>query len=831
MIILRKKKNILELYPIGSAKGALNSRRKPLFYGYIKLKNVNGRIKIHRFHVKKDDKEAVFPPSEAAKILKNQTVFLLGSDSQTEELLNEMNINYKRTLICNHCIMDGYITIIKRDSSYQFHNDHICRICAEQEVKRELNYRDFDLSTFKNFKRILDSTYDVNKVLSVLNPNFDPVKNSDLTLYDKIEVKGNKKPKMAIAQLNIPEKFKDIIKSNGKYLLPVQQMAMEKGLLDGENLLVVSATASGKTLIGEIAGVSRAMNKKKFLFLTPLVALANQKYRDFKSRYSKLDLNVSIKVGMSRIKAKEEISLGDDEVKDSDIVVGTYEGIDFQLRSGRANDLKDLGVVVIDEIHMLDDPERGPRLNGLIQRLKSLFKNLQIIGLSATVKNPKEIATEFGMKLVEYGERPVPLERHLIFTRSEYDKLDIMVRIARSEYKNISKKGFRGQTIIFTNSRRKTHSISDYLTKRGVSAAAYHAGLSYSKKNNIEKDYLKQKISTVVTTAALAAGVDFPASQVIFESITMGNKWLSPNEFSQMLGRAGRPTYHDIGKVYLLPEIGRIFEDEAEEAVAIDLLDSDVEEVDVHYSEDDVIEQVLADICTGNVRNITDLKKTYKSTDLPLNLDTAIDLLIDYKLITENGNFNVTSYGRAVSTSFLNQEDAEYIRKNLKKITPSEMALTLEPFENVYLSNRVHKKLSKVLKVNLSTRLFADSTLDIISSAENISKLDPALQDALINLQMEFLSCKCKDRPFCTCFQMELSRRIIKYRSQNKDPVDISKILLKNYQIHAYAGDIFSWMDNLIRKLEAIRRIARAFKYYKIVKQTSKLIKTIEKGY
>ena len=97
----------------------------------------------------------------------------------------------------------------------------------------------------------------------------------------------------------------------------------------------------------------------------------------------------------------------------------------------------------------------------------------------------------------------------------------------------------------------------------------------------------------MVTTAALAAGVDFPASQVIFESLIMGNKWLSPNEFHQMLGRAGRPTYHDIGRVYLLPEVGRQFDNENEEAVALDLLESDVETINVSYDEEEVVEPVV----------------------------------------------------------------------------------------------------------------------------------------------------------------------------------------------------------------------------------------------
>ena len=619
----------------------------------------------------------------------------------------------------------------------------------------------------------------------------------------------------------------------------MQSLALRNGLLKGENLLVVSATASGKTLIGEIAGVPNTMNGKKFMFLTPLVALANQKYRDFNKKYGKLGLKVALKVGMSRIKAKEELTLPDDDIKKADIVVGTYEGLDFLLRSGKAGDFGELGTVVIDEIHMLDDEERGPRLNGLIKRLKSLFKDIQIIGLSATIQNPQEIANEFSMKLVEYDRRPVPLERHLIFAKSEYEKTDLMTKLARTEYKHTSKKGFHGQTIIFTNSRRKTHSIADYLVKRNIKAAAYHAGLSYSKKSKIEKEFANQKISTVVTTAALAAGVDFPASQVIFESLIMGNKWLSNNEFSQMLGRAGRPSYHDIGKVYLIPEVGRKYGEETEDMQAVSLLESDVDPIHVQYDEDDVLEQCLADICSGRVHTFEELKADYINVDLPLGIEEAYDVIHDAGLVKEKDNkLSSTSYGKAVSVSFMDLKAAEYIRKSIspknhdkkkkKRVDPLEIAVKLDPFENAYMSNRLNRRLGKALNINLSARLFADSTLDILSSGETISKLDPNLQDAIINMQIEFMSCKCKDRPFCKCFQEELSRRILKQRIIKKDPVDISKKLLKKYQIHSYAGDIFSWLDSVIRTLEAIRRIANAFKNQKVANECSRLIKTIE---
>lgn len=819
----------MEIFPIGSSKDAINQRRKPLFYAYLKLRRIKGQLKIHRFVVQKD-KEMILPPSEAVKILRKQNVFLVGDEPEVEELMESLHIKYRKTSICRHCTFTGHITLLEPEKSFRYHQDNICLICAEEEIKRELKNHSFDLKIFPTFQRMLNRTGDLETVLKTFNPRFNPLKERNLTLYDQVAGGGDDKDfKMDMEELDVPPNFKIILKKQGTHLLPVQVMAVNVGLLAGENLLVVSATASGKTLIGELAGIPRALKGGKFLYLSPLVALANQKYRDFQKRYGKLDLKVSIKVGMSRIKAREELSLPKGKVEDSDIVVGTYEGLDFLLRAGRASELSNLSTVVVDEIHMLGDADRGPRLKGLIQRLRFLFPNLQIIGLSATVGNNQEIANEFGMKLVEYSKRPVPLERHLIFARSEEDKNHWMTQLTRSEFQKRSQKGFHGQSIIFTNSRRKTHSIADYLVKRGIKAAAYHAGLSYSKKNRIEKTFGEQKISVVVTTAALAAGVDFPASQVIFESFNMGREMLTPNEFSQMMGRAGRPSYHDQGKIYLIPEVGRRYGDDTEENMAVTLLDSDVEPIHVQYSEAGLVEQVLADVCARGPSEIHEISKEFEKDEIPMEIESAWNILLDQKLVKEEKNQVLpTPYGRAVSMSFLNYNDALYIRRKFRKTKPLEIALKLEPFTNAYLSTRITSKLGRILKINMSSRLFADSTLDIISSGDTLAKLEPNLRERLLNLQMEFFSCQCKERPFCDCFQRELSRKIIRQRLNKEDPTDIGRKLLRNFEIHAYAGDIFSWLDSLIRMLEAIERITRAFGSNKVANECRRLIQRIE---
>ncbi|WP_295590271.1 DEAD/DEAH box helicase [uncultured Methanobrevibacter sp.] len=863
MLVLKKVKKQWRLYPIGSPKGALNHKREPEFVGNIKFSHDGDSLSISRFvadynfNDNSTLNEKLMPPGEVIKLLRSQAVFLATPDEKVEKFLKSLNIKVRKTQVCDFCAYEGNITIVNSSYSYKHNNQLICKDCAYDTIKQEIKLQGFDKKIFRNLKGTLEKTGSLEKTLSVLDPHFDPIKNRNLTLFDKTKKSKHIIPPVDMKRLKIPKDFKQVLLDSGNTkLLPVQYLAIKEGLLKGEDLLVVSATGSGKTLVGELAGITEALKGKKFIFLTPLVALANQKYRDFKKKYRKLGLKVAIKVGRNRVKAKGELKLPDSDVSKADIVVATYEGIDYLLRNGNSKSLSGLGVVLIDEIHMIDDEDRGTRLNGLIKRLKNLYPKTQIIGLSATVKNPEFLASEFNMKLVQYSERPVPLERHLVYVRNESQKRHLMRNLVQKEFHTKSKKGFRGQTIIFTNSRRKTHQIANYLNNKRVNAQAYHAGLSYYKKEKIEKDFDRGKISCVVTTAALAAGVDFPASQVIFDSLVMGNKWINPNEFSQMLGRAGRPSYHDRGIVYLLPEVGNDFAGESEEAKALDLLESNHEDVYIEYDEESAYEQILADISSTSIKSVDALNNFYKDIDVPVSLKIAADEMEDLGLISisANNRLEVTNYGRATSVSFLSIEEAEFIKNTLNdkeyliryvghspmyrkkekydklKVLILAMALDLEMFENAYLSSVVHNQISNALKIKFSTRLFAESTLDIISSGEAIEKVDKKFQDALIALQTDFMQCNCQDRPFCSCMQRGISEVILNERLKGKDPQDISNKLFRKYQIQVYPGDIFSWLDNLVKNLDAIKRISKSFNKNNIVKKTNYLIKKIENG-
>ena len=373
MLILKKVKKQWRLYPIGSPKGALNHKREPEFVGNIKFAHEGDSLAISRFVADynfKDNStlnEKLMPPGEVIKLLRSQAVFLATKDEKVEKYLKSLNIKVRHTQVCDYCAYEGNITIVNSDYSYKFNNQLICKDCAHDTIKEELKLQGFDKAIFRNLKKTLEKTGSLEKTLSVLDPHFDALKNRNLTLFDKTRKSRHIVPPVDMKRLKIPKNFKKVLLDSGNTkLLPVQYLAIKEGLLKGEDLLVVSATGSGKTLVGELAGITEALKGRKFVFLTPLVALANQKYRDFKKKYSKLGLNVAIKVGRNRVKAKGELKLPDSDVSKSDIVVATYEGIDYLLRNGNSDSLSNLGVVLIDEIHMIDDEDRGTRLNGLI---------------------------------------------------------------------------------------------------------------------------------------------------------------------------------------------------------------------------------------------------------------------------------------------------------------------------------------------------------------------------------------------------------------------------------------------------------------------------------
>ena len=648
-----------------------------VFRAVLELKQTDAGPRPGRFRIQRGSSEEPRDPDQFVELARRAERIRISQQTSSagreriQEMLDGYQLDALTVRTCRYCASEGRYSPITEDTAIKADRDHICPDCAKRELDTELAYAGGLTGAAEDrLEELLLEVQDLDRITNLLQGNLDP----DLTKFDEIGATVEDVDPVETADLDLHPQLKNQLTNRFETLLPVQSLSVRNGLLDGDDQLVVSATATGKTLVGEIAGIDRALKGDgKLLFLVPLVALANQKQENFEERYGDL-VDVTIRVGGSRV-----TDSGARFDPSADVVVGTYEGIDHALRTGK--NLGDVGTVVIDEIHTLKEGERGHRLDGMISRLKhycedrakrsSSYGGAQWIYLSATVGNPEWLAKNLRATLIEFEERPVPIERHLTFADAQ-EKTRIENRLVRRAFDSKSSKGYRGQTIVFTNSRRRCHEIS---RKLEYDSAPYHAGLDYGRRKRVERQFGNQDLAAVVTTAALAAGVDFPASQVIFDTLAMGIEWLSVQEFEQMLGRAGRPDYHDQGVVYLLVEPDCSYHNSmemTEDEVAFKLLKGEMEDVRTVYDLSAAAEETLANITVAgkgakrlNDRMLGDVPTTQ-----------AVGKLLEWDFID---GLEPTPLGHAVTRHFLAPDDAFAILDCIRKgMAPYDLVAELE---------------------------------------------------------------------------------------------------------------------------------------------------------
>jgi len=802
--------------------------KQPLYVAELHLKDSYKGPRPHRIRLLTGKKNEEFiPPQEFIETLRSANRIMLaeGGDPANEaaflEMLKGFQLEADRVKICKHCWINKRFNFVN-SKSIKFHDELICAECAKEELLRAVRSAgpQYGEKSVDFLEKVLFKTRDLDRTIRMLTPErLDP----EFTRYDTIRT-NPAEATFRVKQLPLAKKFKDMLLQKSETLLPVQALSVEAGLLEGKNQLVVSATATGKTLIGEMAGVQNLLDKKgKMLYLVPLVALANQKYDQFQERYSKLGLTTSIKIGAILIKTSQRVKMHTSP--SADIIIGTYEGIDHMLRSGNADFLGKIGTVVIDEVHTLEDQERGHRLDGLIGRLRYVAPEAQFIYLSATVANPEAYAKKLGAQLVLYEHRPVPIDRHLLFCQ-ENEKSKLISQLAKEEYSMFSSKKHKGQTIVFTNSRKNCHKLAGSLS---IQAAPYHAGLSQYERKKVETLFAKGQLPVVVTTAALAAGVDFPASQVIFESLAMGIDWISVQDFLQMSGRAGRPDYHDRGIVVLMPVPGKSYsasQSDTEEEVAIKLLQGELLSAGIEYGEAEKLEEILASIAVTS--SVQDLRKIHNMMFGSFDLDKQILRLQSYRFVERKGNkIALTRFGKIIAAHFLPVSKAFLIRDAvLEENNPLKIVTNLEFFDAAYF--KYANQIGSSLNVNMPSRVFQGASLDIIFDGESLTQLDAKIRELMLTFASDFLTCACKDSPYCGCAEQKFSEKIIKLRTEDLEPVQIVRKLEDKYGISAYQGDVFGYLDNAVRNLDAVEQIAKVHSKKGVAEEAKKLKKKVQ---
>ena len=377
-----------------------------------------------------------------------------------------------------------------------------------------------------------------------------------------------------------------------------QQSAFD-ALDDELNVLVSAPTGSGKTLIGEYAAHRALARGGRCVYTTPIKALSNQKFRQFRKRFG------HDAVGLLT---------GDHSINsDADVLVMTTEVLRNMIYA-ESGTLERLSCVVMDEIHYLGDRSRGVVWEEIILTLGT---HVQLVGLSATVSNAEELGDWISdvrgqTAVVQSTHRPVPL-RHMLYSEGE------LIPVADSLLKSTRRGGYHEQRLardrkgqwakrrdvidtlddaellpaiyfIFSRagcdgaveqmrrsrlrltSQAEARTIGAYadeataqmpnadldaLDYRGFRAslvagiAAHHAGMLPLFRTIVEELFAEGLLKVVFATETLALGIHMPARAVVLEKLTKydgeGHVPLTAAQYSQITGRAGRRGIDTLG--------------------------------------------------------------------------------------------------------------------------------------------------------------------------------------------------------------------------------------------------------------------------------------------
>jgi helicase len=497
-------------------------------------------------------------------------------------------------------------------------------------------------------------------------------------------------------------------------LYPPQEMALKHGILEGKSVLMTTPTASGKTLIAMMA-IHKALKKnRKAVYLTPLRALASEKYDDMKV-LENLDFGRKIKV----MAATGDYDSPGKELAAADVIVLTNEKMDTLFRHN-AEWLDDIGLFVSDEVHLIGDRERGATLEMMLTKIRKHYPQSQIVTLSATVANSDEIADWLACELVESDWRPTKLvegvyEHGMIRMRGGTTFRVNISGISSAVDLAIDSVDGGGQALIFAETRKRAASLAakategvykrldkaakelavktsseilargddSELTKtlaklvsKGV--AFHHAGLAPSSREIVESSFRKGVIKLLTATPTLAAGVNLPARRVVIASILRydseygRNLPISVLEYKQLCGRAGRPQYDTSGEAIIVSESGA----NAEELYDHYVLGSP-EPLRSQLSSDNAIRfHLLSNIATvpgmkkpeiHDLFSRTLFARQYRSATVELKVESALEYLEQEELIkSRNDRYIATDFGRRTSLLYINPVTAVKFRDALQ---------------------------------------------------------------------------------------------------------------------------------------------------------------------
>lgn len=529
---------------------------------------------------------------------------------------------------------------------------------------------------------------------------------------------------MHVSELSaVPEWLPEHLGGEGiEELYPPQADAVDAGVTEGESLVASVPTASGKTLIAELAMTASVARGGKALYIVPLRALAGEKRAEFET-FEQYGLTVGVSTG--------NYDSDGEWLATCDIIVATSEKVDSLVRND-APWIDQLSCVVSDEVHLVDDGHRGPTLEVTLAKLRQRNPGLQTVALSATIGNPEILADWLDAELVDSTWRPIDLKKGVHFGQAIHledgEQHELGVRDGEKPTAAIVRDTLddEGSTLVFVNSRRNAEAEARRLTStvegaltaderdrladiaaeiRDVSdtetssdlanaveegAAFHHAGLASDHRELVEEAFRDRLLKVVSATPTLAAGVNTPSRRVVvrdwrrYSGEAGGMEPLSVLEVHQMCGRAGRPGLDPYGESLLLAKS----HDELDE-----LFDryiwTEPEPVRSKLAAEPALRtHLLATVASGfagsrsGLLEFLDRTLYATQTDEGGRLERVMDSMLDYLVANDflerdGDDLTATSLGHTVSRLYLDPMSAAEIVDGLEHADERPTALGL----------------------------------------------------------------------------------------------------------------------------------------------------------
>jgi helicase len=514
-------------------------------------------------------------------------------------------------------------------------------------------------------------------------------------------------------------------------LYPPQREALPLAI-SGKSLVLAMPTAGGKSLVGYGAVLKKFLQREKSLYIVPLRALASEKYEDL--------------LTFERLGAKVGISTGDYESPAEhlgryDILVCTSEKADSIVRHN-PEWLSKIGLVVADEVHLINDPERGPILEVTLAKLRLINPELQIVALSATIENSEDLAEWLGAEHIRSDFRPVLLREGVYCSGAIY--------FSDGDSRAIDKTGDEllalvsdsladgGQALVFLSTRKRAESYAKKMAERmredeelvqAAEAVAteetvgqrlapcirkgiafHHAGLVEEQRRTVERYFKQRKIRCIFATPTLAAGVNLPAKRVIVKDLYRYddgyNAPLPVMEVKQMMGRAGRPGYDQMGEAILFSrnysDMQRIIDEYVlapNEKIGSKLGAEGALRTHVLSSIDGLFVYDMNSLCDFVMKTLYGSMEGFDED----NFTGIVEFLVREGLVEErNGKYKSTHFGHTTSLLYIDPMSSIKIRDALKKSGEKDdfaylhLIASLPDMRRLYLTSKDYDALAPI---------------------------------------------------------------------------------------------------------------------------------------